>query len=46
MRIIAVGDDDQNIFQFRGSDSKYFRSFITEHNAKQYVSFGILIVGL
>ena len=36
MRIIAVGDDDQNIFQFRGSDSKYLRSFITEHNAKQY----------
>ncbi len=36
MRIIAVGDDDQNIYQFRGSDSKYLRSFITEHEAKQY----------
>ena len=36
MRIIAVGDDDQNIYQFRGSDSKYLRSFITEHDAKQY----------
>lgn len=36
MRIIAVGDDDQNIYQFRGSDSKYLRSFITDHNAKQY----------
>lgn len=23
MRVIAVGDDDQNIFHFRGSDSKY-----------------------
>ncbi|MDE6266646.1 MAG: RecQ family ATP-dependent DNA helicase [Muribaculaceae bacterium] len=23
MRIIAVGDDDQNIFEFRGSDSKF-----------------------
>lgn len=23
MRVIAVGDDDQNIYQFRGSDSKY-----------------------
>ena len=23
MRVIAVGDDDQNIFEFRGSDSKY-----------------------
>ena len=36
MRIIAVGDDDQNIYQFRGSDSKYLRSLITEHEAKQY----------
>lgn len=23
MRVIAVGDDDQNIYEFRGSDSKY-----------------------
>lgn len=23
MRVIAVGDDDQNIFEFRGSDSEY-----------------------
>lgn len=23
MRVIAVGDDDQNIFEFRGSESKY-----------------------
>ena len=36
MRLIAVGDDDQNIYQFRGSDSKYLRSLVTEHNAKQY----------
>ena len=36
MRIIAVGDDDQNIYQFRGSNSKYLKSFITEHDAKQY----------
>lgn len=36
MRIIAVGDDDQNIYQFRKSDSKYLRSFITEYGAKQY----------
>ncbi len=36
MRVIAVGDDDQNIYQFRGSDSKYFKSFITDHDAKQY----------
>ena len=27
MRIIAVGDDDQNIFGFRDSDSRYFQEF-------------------
>lgn len=26
MRVIAVGDDDQNIFEFRGSDSRYMYS--------------------
>lgn len=36
MRVIAVGDDDQNIYQFRGSDSKYFRSFLTENGAAEY----------
>ncbi|MGN0689791.1 MAG: RecQ family ATP-dependent DNA helicase [Oscillospiraceae bacterium] len=36
MRVIAVGDDDQNIYEFRGSDSKYLKSFITDYNAKQY----------
>lgn len=36
MRVIAVGDDDQNIYSFRGSDSKYFISFINELNAKRY----------
>ncbi len=36
MRVIAVGDDDQNIYQFRGSDSEYMKKLITEHNAKQY----------
>ncbi len=36
MRVIAVGDDDQNIYKFRGSDSKYLKSFITVHNAKQH----------
>lgn len=36
MRIIAVGDDDQNIYEFRGSDSKYMRSLITELGAKRY----------
>ena len=23
MRVIAVGDDDQNIYEFRGASSKY-----------------------
>lgn len=25
MRVIAVGDDDQNIFEFRGADARYMR---------------------
>lgn len=28
MRMIAVGDDDQNIFEFRGSDSSYMYSLL------------------
>lgn len=30
MRVIAVGDDDQNIYEWRGADSKYLLSFITD----------------
>ena len=37
MRVIAVGDDDQNIFAFRGSDSKYMQSLICEEGAKAAV---------
>jgi ATP-dependent DNA helicase RecQ len=36
IQIIAVGDDDQNIFSFRGSDSKHMISIINEMNAKKY----------
>lgn len=36
MRVIAVGDDDQNIYAFRGSDSKYLVQFITEKKATKY----------
>ena len=36
MRIISVGDDDQNIFGFRGSDSRYLRRFSQEPGAKLY----------
>lgn len=36
MRIIAVGDDDQNIYEWRGSSSKYMRSFIDDFGAHKY----------
>jgi ATP-dependent DNA helicase RecQ len=36
MRVFFVGDDDQNIFEFRGSDSKYMQQLITAKNAKKY----------
>ena len=36
MRIIAVGDDDQNIYEFRGSNSKYLEKLIKEKNAVIY----------
>ncbi len=36
MRVLVVGDDDQNIYAFRGSDSKYLEQFITEKKATQY----------
>ena len=36
MRVIAVGDDDQNIYAFRGSDSSHLKSLIADHNATFY----------
>ncbi|MDR2235302.1 MAG: RecQ family ATP-dependent DNA helicase [Chryseobacterium sp.] len=36
MRVIAVGDDDQNIYEFRGASSKYLEQFITVNNAVKY----------
>ena len=36
MRVIAVGDDDQNIFAFRGSDSRYMQSLVSQAGAKLY----------
>ena len=36
MRVIAVGDDDQNIYEFRGSDSRHMREFIDRYGAARY----------
>ena len=36
MRVIAVGDDDQNIYAFRGSNSAHFESLLDEPGAKKY----------
>jgi ATP-dependent DNA helicase RecQ len=36
MRVIAVGDDDQNIYEFRGASSKYLEQFIKDNNAVKH----------
>ncbi len=36
MRVILVGDDDQNIYGFRGSDSKYMQQLISGAASKRY----------
>ena len=36
MKVIAVGDDDQNIYEFRGSSSRYLEQFIRVHQAVKY----------
>ncbi|MFC0261301.1 RecQ family ATP-dependent DNA helicase [Fontibacter flavus] len=36
MRVIAVGDDDQNIYEFRGSNAAYLEKFINEKHALKY----------
>ncbi len=36
MRVIAVGDDDQNIFAFRGSSSNYMKRLMDEQNSALY----------
>lgn len=36
MRVIAVGDDDQNIYEFRGSDSKYFIQLLDGENVAKH----------
>ncbi|MBR3431847.1 MAG: RecQ family ATP-dependent DNA helicase [Clostridia bacterium] len=34
MRVIAVGDDDQNIYGFRGSNSGFMLSLVTDYGAR------------
>ncbi len=36
MRVIAVGDDDQNIYSFRGASSKYMEQLIQVNGAVKY----------
>jgi ATP-dependent DNA helicase RecQ len=36
MRVIAVGDDDQNIYEFRGSSSRHLEHFIQSNHATNY----------
>ncbi|MDD4597387.1 MAG: RecQ family ATP-dependent DNA helicase [Lentimicrobiaceae bacterium] len=36
MRVIVVGDDDQNIFEFRGASSKYLEQFIQVNKAVKH----------
>lgn len=36
MRVIAVGDDDQNIYEFRGASSKYLERFIQVNKAAKH----------
>lgn len=36
MRVIVVGDDDQNIYAFRNADAKYMQSIISERKGKLY----------
>ncbi len=36
MRVIAVGDDDQNIYEFRGASAKYLEQFIEVNKAVKY----------
>lgn len=34
MRVIAVGDDDQNIYEFRGSDSRYMAQLLKDSEGR------------
>jgi len=36
LRVIAVGDDDQNIYEFRGSSSVHLKKLLEDPNTKKY----------
>lgn len=36
IRVIAVGDDDQNIYEFRGSSNAYMMEFANHYKASKY----------
>ncbi|MFZ9738658.1 MAG: RecQ family ATP-dependent DNA helicase, partial [Prochlorotrichaceae cyanobacterium] len=36
-QICIIGDDDQNIYEWRGTSSQYIRSFQAEYQAKQFL---------
>jgi len=36
MRVIAVGDDDQNVYEFRGSSAKHMKNLIGHPSAVKY----------
>ena len=36
IRVVAVGDDDQNIYGFRGSSNRYMREFKKMYDATEY----------
>ena len=39
MRVIAVGDDDQNIFEFRGSSSEYLKKRLIKEKKRLCMSW-------
>lgn len=36
MRVVAVGDDDQNIYEFRGASSQFFERFLRSDRSVKY----------